>query len=143
MKQTSVPEQAIFFYTCKYIDAKAENNQLRLERYTADVNFEYNGIKYIAEYDSYSQHHNKTEKDKERDLFFLKHGYKTIRFRDAGLDFLDSSYLNIRMVFDNYTKQMLDSANIAINNFLNHFGIMETIDIRNDLSVIRQMYRDF
>lgn len=145
MKNTSVPEQAIFFYTKKYLDENAGNNRLRIERYVADVDFEYDGEKYAVEYDSYSHHHDKEkeEKDRKKDLLFSEHGYKTIRFRDANLPFLETTNVNIRMIFDNYTKKMLKSASDAINEYLKLFDVQETIDVKEDLNVIRKMYNDY
>ncbi len=85
MKRTSVPEQAILFYTRKYIDKDAENNRLQVSRYTADISFHAKNQVYIAEFDSYSMHHERIENDMERDEAFQKAGYKVIRLRDNGL----------------------------------------------------------
>ncbi len=139
MKRTSVPEQAILYYTRKYLDPCAKNNGLTVDRYTADVSFTFSGKNYIAEYDSYSMHHNRIDKDTIRDNTFAQAGYTVIRLRDAGLPFLETS-INIRFVFDNYKQKMLDKANEGINEYLSHFGCCEQIDIRNDLEEIKHMY---
>ncbi len=142
MKRTSVPEQAIFFYTKKYIDANARNNDVKIGCYTADVAFFCNGQKYIAEYDSYSQHYNKIDKDEKRDKVFIDAGYKIIRLRDKGLPFLTTSHC-IRLIFDNYTPKMLDNANAGINEYLAFLGFKDKIDIRNDLEKIKAMYSNY
>ena len=142
IKRTSVPEQAILFYTRKYIDKNAQNNKVKVVKYTADVSFCYNGQPYVVEYDAYSTHHTRIENDKERDKIFQEAGYKVLRFRDNGLPFLDTCH-NIRLVFDNYSQRMLDNANMGLNEYLSYFECKEKIDIRDHLDVIKSMYRNY
>ena len=142
MKKTSVPEQAILFYTQKHIDKNAKNRELKIGKYTAGVSFCCNGQSYIAEFDSNSSQHGRTEYDMERDKVFQEAGYKVIRLRDNGLPFLGTCH-NIRFVFDNYSKRMLDSANMGLNEYLSYLGYPYTIDIRDHLDTIKDMYRNY
>ena len=139
MKQTSVPEQTIFYYAKKLIDSKAENNTVRIGRYTADVTFSYHGNIYDVEYDCFSTHSEREEKDIERDKVFIEAGYTIIRMRDKGLTMLPR-VVNITFDFQNYSKKSIHIANEGINLFLSLFGVKELVDIGNDLETIKKMY---
>lgn len=139
MKMTSVPEQAILFYIRKYVDSNAQNNNVRIERYVADITFTYRGQKYNIEYDSFSQHKDALEKDSIRNIIFANNGYEVIRMRDAGLEPIPNC-INIPFIFPNYAKKALNQANVGLQELLSLFGIHEQIDIASDLALIREMY---
>lgn len=138
--KTSIPEQTIYFYIKKYVDSNAKNN-FRVGKYIADIVCSYNSCLFDIEYDAYSTHHNKLEKDMKRDKFFLNNGYKIIRMRDKNLSFLPS-VINIRFDFLNYTKKSIDLANIGINELMKFFNVYKIIDINNDLETIKKMYKN-
>ena len=139
MKKTSVPEQTLLFYIRKFLDPAAQNNSFRLENYVADIVFTYRGQKYNVEYDSFSQHMDRFEKDELRNSVFSRHGYTVIRMRDAGLDAIPNC-INISFIFPNYSKKALRQASSGVMELLSLFGINETIDITVDLDIIKDMY---
>lgn len=142
MKGTSVPEQTILFYTRKYITPNVKNNKDKVNRYTADVSFEYNRRLYDVEYDSYSQHHEKQEKDEDRNVAFKEHNYTVIRFRDKNLPILKNC-INISLDFPNYSKKTLQKVKDSMELYLSMFNIFVDVNIYEDIEIIRQMYRDY
>ena len=142
MKRTSVPEQAILFYIRKYVDRFAENNNVCVGRYTADIALMFRGQKYVIEYDSGSQHADKMQKEMVRDKLFLEQGYKVIRMRDRGLDFVPG-VVNFCFDFQDYKQKSIAKANEGINELLSFFGMKEKVDIASDLETIKEMYREY
>ena len=142
MKRTSVPEQAILFYIRKFVDSHAENNTLRVGRYTADVSLTFQGQKYIIEYDSKSQHENRLDREIERDKLFVTRGYIVIHMRDIDLEFVPDT-LNFRFDFQDYKPKSIAKANEGINELLAYFRVTERVDISDDLETIRSMYRNY
>lgn len=140
MKRTSVPEQAILFYIRKYVDPTAENNTVRIGRYTADVTLSFQGQKYAIEYDSNSMHASKLQHEIERDKLFSAQGYTVIRMRDRNLDFVPN-VVNFYFDFQDYRPKSLAKANEGINALLTFFGVTETVDLAVDLDTIKAMYQ--
>jgi very-short-patch-repair endonuclease len=143
MKTTSVPEQALYFYIQKFIDAHAQNNTVRIGKYRLDIAFCFNGKRYDVEYDSYSAHHNKIEKDIERNKQIQSENFLIYRIRDNNLP--DLPYCkNIHMQFDNYSKKHCCQATEAIIQLFEDIGIVEyDIDVFRDLDIIKEMYHKY
>ena len=142
MKKTSVPEQAILFYIRKHVDPNAENNSVRIGRYCADITFTFGSKLYNIEYDSFSQHNGREDKDCERNNVFSQYGYTVIRMRDRNLPFVDNCHC-IRFDFQDYRIHSLQKANEGINELLSFFGIEASVDIAQDLGEIKKMYACF
>jgi len=139
MKKTSIPEQTIFFYIRKLVDPNAKNNSTKIGKYVADISLSFNGQLYDIEYDSHSQHKNKTDSDIKRNLVFADNGYFVIRMRDKGLEDIPHC-ININFDFQNYSKNSIIKANTGINNLLHFFGVNESVNIADDLELIKTMY---
>lgn len=143
MKQTSVPEQALFYYIKKYIDKNALNNKTKINRYVLDITFLYKNQKYDIEYDSYSMHHNSYDKDIKRNEIIKKEGFIVYRMRDIRLSDLPNC-INITMQFDNYSKKQCNNATNAIVKLFNNIGVENyDIDVLRDLEIIKSMYYNY
>lgn len=129
---TSFPEQAIFYYIKKYFDdAENGNRELGIE-----LDIYIPSIKTAIEYDGYTWHVDKIEKDNEKDRLCTDAGIELIRVREKGLGKTITAFNIIRK--DNYSVTDLEQ---SINVIIDKLGVRDCfVDIKKDRNAIITTY---
>lgn len=137
VKQTSIPEQAIFFYVKKFFpDAINRYKELFCNNLEVDV---YIPSKSIAiEYDGIAWHYSERHYYNERLKYKLckQYGIKLIRIREDA----DNSEMQTSdtLIFSEYRNRNYDALNPVISKVLHALEIDALVDIHRDLQEIEK-----
>lgn len=126
-RQTSFPEQIIYYYLSKYF--KVENrfkiNNIEIDNYIDE-------LKLGIEYDGWFFHKDKYEKDIEKNNNLKKLNIDLIRIRENGLEELNNSFSIFRKTKKNIEMNFIVSQIINYINIKFHKNIYLDIDIERD-----------
>ena len=132
-RQTSFPEQAIFYYLAQKIEAKSRfreyGKELDIWIPALHTGIEFNGAYY----------HRDEQKDRRKIAFFSEKGIKVITVREGDKNAISGDCIDMRTSANYYIRPK--DLEWAISQL---FGILDieapTISIKNDLEKIKELY---
>ncbi|WP_341320433.1 zinc-ribbon domain-containing protein [Solibacillus sp. FSL H8-0523] len=139
---SSFPEFSLYYYLKKSGLTVSHREIIRVDDVSFEADILLPSIQTIIEYDGKKWHLGKEDKDREKNLFFKKNGYSTVRVREAPLTQIDESwnYLFEPSNLESYASMIFDIFNhlkIPIN-FKDIFTNNDLIDIRTNFYHVKR-----